>query len=141
MNLETRITLTALRQSFRKDLDQARSNLTGADPGTPDHATLTGVVVALTRVDNVLEAMIDTAVVTIQHVPDVPDLIGIPDAQVLARDLQSNGHMSCAQAEAEGWHVTQHAETRKRVDAILTDWRIRREREARDRFNKIVNQS
>ncbi len=47
------------------------------------------------------------------------DLVGVPDPAVLAADMASNGHRSCADAEAKGWTVTTHEETRRRVDALL----------------------
>lgn len=52
-----------------------------------------------------------------------PDLIGIPDPEILAQDLWSNGHLSCADAEAKGWFVTQHVETRAAVDSLLREMR------------------
>jgi len=47
------------------------------------------------------------------------DLVGIPDPIVLAMDMYSEGHMSCAEAELCGWFVTEHAATRAAVDHIL----------------------
>ncbi len=47
------------------------------------------------------------------------DIIGIPDPNILASDMASQGHYSCAQAEASGWFVTEHQPTRDAVDALL----------------------
>lgn len=46
-------------------------------------------------------------------------MLGIPDPQILATDLYLNGHFSCADAEADGWYVTEHQETREKVDLLL----------------------
>lgn len=49
------------------------------------------------------------------------NLIGIPDPKILALDLFLNGHWSCADAEIAGWYVTEHQETRRKVDALLDE--------------------
>lgn len=56
---KTRATLIALRASFRRDLAQAKSNLTGAEIASREAAALQGVITTLTRVDEVLTAMVE----------------------------------------------------------------------------------
>ncbi len=46
-------------------------------------------------------------------------MIGIPDPKILAAALFCNGHHSIAEAEAAGWIVTNHFDTRRVVDEIL----------------------
>lgn len=60
------------------------------------------------------------------------DLIGIPDPWILAEDLRSNGHTSCADAERAGWQMTQHEATRVAVDALLKEWGPKPANEASD---------
>lgn len=51
------------------------------------------------------------------------DLVGFPDPQVLAQDMASQGHYSCAEAEAAGWIITNHLPTRQAVDQLLVQLR------------------
>lgn len=47
------------------------------------------------------------------------ELIGFPDPELLAKDMASHGHYSCAEAEDAGWLLTEHEPLRQILDAIL----------------------
>lgn len=56
-----------------------------------------------------------------QEADEAENLVGIPEPGKMADHLASRGFTSCADAEANGWTITDHEGTRVAVDALLSD--------------------
>lgn len=54
------------------------------------------------------------------------DLVGFPDIKLLAEDMAEQGHYSCEEAEAAGWLVTDHEDTRNAVNDVLDQMLVNR---------------